>query len=135
MEDRGMKLNHDCVRSVLLDIEEKHKMGIFLTMEDFIEDSHSSKFSKEDITYSIFKLDEAKFTNTTLTWNSGEIVYFSTGSLTWEGHKFLDNIRDNGVWKDTKGVLSKFSSTSISIVSDVASSVILKLVEKQLGLS
>ena len=47
-----MKLNHDCVRSVLLDIEEKHKMGIFLTMEDFIEDSHSSKFSKEDIPFS-----------------------------------------------------------------------------------
>ncbi len=25
-----------------------------------------------------------------------------SGNLTYEGHKFLDNVRDDGVWKETK---------------------------------
>lgn len=57
------------------------------------------------------------------------------GNLTYDGHKFLDNIRDDKVWKDTKTILSKFSSVSLSFVSSVASNVISQLIQKQFGLN
>lgn len=34
--------------------------------------------------------------------------------LTWKGHEFLDNIRDNTVWNAVKEKASKFGGLSIS---------------------
>lgn len=130
-----MKLNHECIRAVLLDIEEKHLNIGHLNLSNLLTDSKSSVFTEEDIVYSLLKLEEAGYIDAKFQYASNKLFYISIGNITWEGHKFLDNIRDDGVWKDTKGILSKFSSTSISFASDIASSVITKLIEKQLGLN
>lgn len=130
-----MKLNHDCIRAILLDVEETSSFNQFMRLSELLNLKRTSAFSDEDVKYSIVKLKEADYVNVELTYGSNGLYDIDMGSLTWEGHKFLDNIRDDGIWKDTKGILSKFSSTSISIASDIASSVITKLVEKQLGLN
>lgn len=130
-----MKLNHDCIRAILLDVEETSSFNQFMRLPELLNLKRTSAFSDEDVKYSIVKLKEADYINVELTYGSNVLYDIDMGNLTWEGHKFLDNIRDDGIWKDTKGILSKFSSTSISIASDIASSVITKLVEKQLGLN
>ncbi|WP_423738704.1 DUF2513 domain-containing protein [Clostridium niameyense] len=46
--------------------------------------------------------------------------------ITWDGHEFLDNIRDNDIWNKTKNTISKINGVSIPIISDIAKSILLK---------
>lgn len=127
-----MQLNHDCVRAIMLHVEKNLHYGYYINFNDVELDG----YSHEDILYAADKLLEAEY------FNGKKQNYISTSeptihitSLTWNGHQFLDNIRDDGVWKDTKRILAKFSSTSLSFVGNIASQVITSLVQKQLGLS
>ncbi|EJA0843158.1 DUF2513 domain-containing protein, partial [Listeria monocytogenes] len=53
--------------------------------------------------------------------------------ITWSGHQFLDNIRDDEVWKKTKKTVSKFSSVSVSLLSTISSNVLSQLIKNSLG--
>lgn len=125
-----MKLNHDCVRSLLLFIEEKAEIN----GEIELTTTQIENFTINEILYTAKKLKEAGYINATVTndllGNLDIIIY----DITWEGHKFLDTIRDNQVWTKTKSILSKVSSSSISFVSTVASQVLSSLINQQLGL-
>lgn len=122
-----MRLNHDCIRYVLLTCE-RH-----LTLNNTVEfpDLQTDKFSNDDIVYSVIKLKEAQYLKAEiyLDHNSIDIV-----SITWEGHKFLDTIRDDKVWSQTKTILGKVSSASITFASNVASQVLTNIISKQMGL-
>jgi len=50
---------------------------------------------------------------------------FGVSSLTWEGHEFLDKIRDETIWSKTKDAISKKGLPMvIDVVKDVASAII-----------
>lgn len=40
--------------------------------------------------------------------------------ITWQGHEFLDSVRDDGVWSQTREKLQPFGSASLEIVKSVA---------------
>jgi len=40
--------------------------------------------------------------------------------LTWEGHEFVDNIRDPGVWKNVKERIKGLPSVAVTIVAQLA---------------
>jgi hypothetical protein len=125
-----LKLNHNCVRDLLLIAEEKLEYGSFLDVNDVsIKD-----YLPEEVLYSADKLYEAGFINAhkATYLGSGGIPSIRITSLTWDGHKFLDNIRDDGVWKNTKNIVSKFSSVSLGVVNNVASQVLTNLINQQL---
>ena len=129
-----MKLDHDLVRCVLLATEASENItGI---NEDellgYLE-KHGSYNDRNSIAYTVSKLKEANFITGNVRWANNSPAWIVAGNLTYEGHKFLDNIRDDKVWKDTKTILSRFSSVSLSFVSSVASNVISQLIQKQLG--
>lgn len=127
-----MNLNHDCVRAIMLHAEKNLYYGYYININDVEIDG----YSHEEIVYAVDKLLEAGYFagNKQMYLNTPEPSIRVT-SLTWEGHQFLDNIRDDGVWKDTKKVLAKFSSTSLSFAGNIASQIITSLIQKQLGLS
>ncbi|WP_269477791.1 DUF2513 domain-containing protein [Hominibacterium faecale] len=126
-----MKLNHDCVRDLLLFIEENVTYGTY-ALANSIE---LPGYTQDEIVYAAEKLAQADYLDAEVSrfLDRGTPDVHIT-SITWEGHKFLDNIRDDGVWKQTKGVLSKLSSASLSIASNVAAQVISNLVKTQMGL-
>ena len=124
-----MKLNHDCIRAVLLYLEETLDCEHHLDLTDFSVDD----FSIEDTRYSIMKLEEAGFISAIVARDIDGEISVDVFDITWEGHKFLDTIRDNQVWNSTKKILSKFSSSSISFVSNVASQVLTNLINQQMG--
>lgn len=129
-----MKLNHDCVRSVMLFIENKYKFGTFLLLDDFLNAKELSKYNPEEIKYTLAKLSETNYLHDKINWNNNEIAEYYTGALTWDGHKFLDTIRDNEVWSKTKQITSRFASVSISMIESIASQVISNLIAKQMKL-
>lgn len=93
------------------------------------------KYTQEELIYTADKLIEAEFiSGSRKNYISNSLPDIRITSLTWSGHQFLDNIRDDGVWKDTKKIISKFSSVSLGLVGSIASQVITSLVQNQLGL-
>lgn len=123
-----MKLNEECVRAVLLDVENEYQFGSFLHLKDF-EENQAFKFSKEEIEYTIIRLEEAGFIIATIDWVNARPFNVYVGSLTWQGHEFLDNVRDTKVWRETRKVASKVGSVSLSMLATIASSVITKSLE------
>lgn len=126
-----MKLNHECVRDLLLFIEDALEYGTYANAERIV----LKDYSKNVIVYTADKLLEAGYIGGSRHEYSGHDNLPSIGisSITWEGHKFLDSIRDDSVWKNTKNILSGFSSVSLGIVSNVASQVISHIIKQQTG--
>ncbi len=125
-----MKLNHDCIRKTLLYFEENLDCYDGLELHDFV----LTGFTEEDTLYSIKKLIEAGFLSADVVLEVTGGYFLSVGGITWEGHKFLDTIRDNQVWKETKNILSKVSSCSISFASTIASQVLTNLITQYIGI-
>lgn len=110
-----MKLIHDCVRDVLLYIEEN------LTYNGSINaKSIKTNYSVEDVLYTCDKLFEAKFIQMHKDITGGVII----GEITYNGHQLLDSIRDDGIWKETKSKVSKIASVSLPIIQQVAAAII-----------
>jgi len=124
-----MKLDRDCVRDFLLYVESLGHEQV-VTSDDLENISALSKYDVETITYTVEKLDEAGYLNVKFMRVLGGGSPFFVNSITWDGHHFLDNVRDDGIWKETKKITSKVASVSVGILSDVAASVL----KKTLGL-
>jgi len=126
-----MQLNHECVRDLLLYIEDHANYHTKLSVDSI----RLEKYSFEEIVYTVEKLSEADFINVTyIARAGGQLPGFIIQSITYDGHEFLDNIRDNSVWKDTKKQLSNFSSTSLQILSSVAVQILSAKIKFQLGI-
>lgn len=124
-----MRLNNECVRDLLLAIEENLGISDKVSIDDF----ELPNYSDDELTYTALKLIEAGFINGDSSKMIDGSIFVYVSSLTWDGHKFLDNIRDNEVWSKTKSIVSKFSSVSLGIISNVAAQVITALIKQQLG--
>lgn len=120
-----MHLNHDCVREILIEIE-KLEYNHYLTLNDFVNNISFSSYSPKEILYSVEKLDEAGFINVRILKDLSGYSNFFIFSLTWEGHEFLDNIRNKDVWQDVKSSIEKVGSVSLDIVAELAKSFLLK---------
>lgn len=57
----------------------------------------------------------------------GELIAYG---LTWDGHEFLANIKNDGIWEKTKEQFTSLPDVGLKIVAAVAE----KLVMKQVGL-
>lgn len=130
-----MKLNIDCVRDVMLTLEEA-EYGEPTTISTLCK-KLEEKYTNEEITYTCLKLDEGGLIDAMLVpmAKSSMNGVKSINDITFEGHQFLNNIRDNKVWGKTKTILSKVSSVSISFVSSIASQVLANFISQYMGLS
>ena len=126
-----MKLNHSCVRELLLYIEKNAEYSSLISVEAI----ELSGYSLEEIAYTTKKLKEAGYINADFRIYEIENLCAFIEDITWEGHKFLDTIRDNAVWSKTKKIISKFSSVPLSLVSNVASQVLTNLINQELGIT
>ncbi|MGG0756699.1 DUF2513 domain-containing protein [Brevibacillus laterosporus] len=124
-----MELKHDCVRNILLTLE-TFEYDEILSLRNYTQKPLIADYDDVDIVYTCEKLMEAGLINGHIKRLSGNNIAFRINDITWEGHQFLDNIRDDSIWRETKQVSSKVASASLGILSDVASS----LLKKTLGL-
>lgn len=122
-----MKLNYDCVRDVLLYLENNLSLNNSITFPSDIKESLLLKYSKDDVIYTVKILLNKKLILGDDNFNYSTGMYTANiESLSFDGHSFLDNIRDNQVWSKSKKILSAFKSVSIEIISQVATNVIYK---------
>ena len=55
---------------------------------------------------------------------------FCVGALTWEGHEYLDKIRQDTVWNKTKDVITqKGLPMAVDVIKEVATAIISSMTE------
>lgn len=130
-----MKLNYDCLRKLLLVLEKELVMTEDLEYPDlrFCQvTSLMPDYSKADIAYTTIMAEEAGLINAHIVSADDAFCDCFYFSLTYDGHQFLDNIRDNGVWDKTKTVLGKIGGASLNVISSVAIKIVTSLLESKL---
>lgn len=95
-----MKRDMDLCRRILLKIEEEFvDVSLYLEIEGY---------SAEEIAYHCRIMHEAGLLASFETQYANNHLYdFAVGPLTWEGHEFLDRIRDDSIWGKTKNTIIK----------------------------
>jgi len=112
----------DLIRDVLLAIEKDRKLdgtGNYSWTLLGISDK-----SADDVMYSVRVLIQARYV-------TGSLTLPTISSLTWDGHEFLDNIKDPGIWAKTKKKAGELQGAGISVISQIA----LAEVKKHFGLA
>lgn len=121
-----MKRDMELCRKILFKIEGNTKAGI-------IFDLNIEGYEKAEIMYNCQLLHEAGLIKGYKRYWRGETSPkggFSVGDLTWEGHDFLDNIREETVWNKIKDVVAQKGITlTIEIIKEIAPSVILQMIK------
>lgn len=110
-----MKRNFDLIRNILFAVENSSSIDASLTLN-----SLSKLHQDQDlILYHVFLLNDAGFIIGIIDETA---PYISIARLTNEGHDYLDTIRDDSIWSQTKNTLGKISgSASLEIVKTIAS--------------
>jgi hypothetical protein len=61
---------------------------------------------------------------------SDRVIYVLPFHLTWEGHEFLANVKNDGVWKKIRSVAaSKGGSLAFNVVNQLATRFALEMVK------
>ncbi|MCW5862798.1 MAG: DUF2513 domain-containing protein [Anaerolineae bacterium] len=112
-----MRLNHDLIRLILLEAEDEEPVDL-------------SPYSEEQIAYHKAQLIEAGYVKGFIHVGLGGMIGADVEDLTWAGHQFLANARNELFWKKAMRQLAKAGgSASIDIISallaKVASSMLL----------
>lgn len=120
-----MKRDWDMIRKILTQLEEHSSSEGCVRLSDFSENEAAS------IAYNMELLIEAKIVNGQM---SEEITLepqdFFAERLTWEGHEFLDSIRNDSIWEKTKREFSKNGlSMTFDLIKAVASGLASSLVK------
>jgi hypothetical protein len=110
--------NMELVRSVLLAIEADQKMdGNSWFQFDGPDDLDLTDCSYEELSYTLQLLDQAGFINA-----KSDMRMPLVSGLTWQGHEFLDTIRDPEIWRKTKERAGSVASVGISLIWEIAKS-------------
>lgn len=127
-----MKLNHDCIRDVMIYIEENciyeddDRGNQSIHSRVFYEITHdeklSSRYTEDEIRYVVAQLYFEDMIIATMTPETLNFRQFEVDCLSFKGHEFLDNIKDDTIWKKAKNFVGeRLTSTSFSIIANIAS--------------
>lgn len=114
-----MKLNYDLIRDLLLAIENISDGSINYHVEH-IQETYLQKYELCAIQYHVIQLTQGGIIQTSR--SSSEYII----DLTWYGHQYLANIRDNTIWAKTKERIKPFGTVALDVTLDIAKALLLK---------
>jgi hypothetical protein len=129
-----MRLNPDCVRDILLYVEEKSNCKHSVAFE--LAQNKASfppleQYTIEELRYHIMQCKMAGLLIIHLQDLGGNIY---VKDLTPTGHEFLANIRQDSIWNNVKNVSAKVGSSSLSTLTQIAANIVTEIVKSQFGL-
>lgn len=123
-----MKLNPDCMRDILLFLE-KQDVNDRVSYKELV--SSLPGYSDQELFYTALKLEEAGFINAS---TANVRVYpelLTITDITFNGHQFLDDIRDNSNWQKIKAIGEKAGSLSVKAIAQIAVNLISSFINNQ----
>lgn len=120
-----MTRDMELIRKLLFAIEEQF-------VDTVIYDLRVDGYDKKTIAYHCNLLYQAGLIKDyKAQYADNELYVFGVGSLTWEGHDYLDKIRSETVWIKTKTVINeKGLPLMIETIKDIASAIIAGMVQR-----
>ncbi len=114
-----MKRDMDLIRKILFEIEDKYISTALINLSidgfDMQTVAYHCKILHDGGLVSFYKGEYA----------SDELYIFQVGNLTWEGHEFLDTVREDSVWNKTiKTIQEKTLDLSLGTVKMIASAIV-----------
>lgn len=124
-----MKLNPDCVRDILLEVEKSstYSQGLHLDIDK--NPAMLEKYSWDEIAYHIKQCALAGLIQSELTFENDR--YSEIGDITPKGHEFLANIRQDNIWHKTKDFGKKLGVTSLKALTDIAAKIVTEIISAQ----
>ena len=127
-----MKLNPDCIRDILLAAEEQPYQQP-LPAKDLCE--KLPNYTEEEIEYTCLKLEEAGYLELQVFRFDNGVILHSIDDISFAGHQFLADIREEPIWKTTKAVAKKTGASSLSAITQIACGVISAIIQQELALN
>lgn len=130
-----MKLDHDCIRDLLLYLEDhtgiykdtiiecdnKFKLFEVSTAQICEEQIFEEKYQPDEIIYTLLKLREAGLIVAKINdMGGGSFFHFRVTDITWQGHEFLGNIRDDTTWNRVKTKSKELGISSVKGLATIA---------------
>jgi hypothetical protein len=127
-----MKRDMDLIRELLLKLEDLSKPPS-QTVLLFAGDPRltAEGFTHEQIDYHLSLLREVRFIECPGSQPAGGGVNFRR--LTWDGHDFLDSVRDPKIWEKTKKGADAAGGFTVDLLKDLAKGFIKKQIEEYTG--
>ena len=123
-----MRLNPDCIRDILLQVEESNTFTIIFSDEDPLHGlDYLKRYSLEKIKYHIKQCEYMNFISC-----KNFLGYVIIYDLFPEGHTFLADIRHDTVWNNTKSIAKSLGVSSLRALKDVSVSVISEIIKSKI---
>lgn len=116
----------ELIRKILFRIED--------TVDNVVEyDLEIEGYTKEQVAYHCSILYEGGYIHAYKgIYAEDELSSFGVGRLTWEGHEFLDKIREDNIWNKTKSAIADLGLPFVfDIVKSVSSGIITGVIQNQ----
>ncbi|MGO1304555.1 DUF2513 domain-containing protein [Sphingomonas parapaucimobilis] len=129
-----MKRDMDLIRDLLLQIENGKNVFHLIDFDTASElgVQISEKLDKDDVSKYEYHLDLLKNAKMIKLSISGDGYWF-VETITWEGHDFLESIRDPKIWKSTKDSIYNAGGFTLDILKAVAKGIIRQKLERHIG--
>lgn len=128
-----MKLNPDCIRDILLSVEDNTGYQIYLAYPDEIDKCpRLLNYTDEEIRYHML---QCKYSGLIFMQEEDLDGNIAIKDLTPDGHKFLANVRENKIWNGVKNISAKVGSASLDALTQIASNVVTELIKAQFGIT
>ncbi|MEL3956893.1 DUF2513 domain-containing protein [Caldifermentibacillus hisashii] len=121
-----MRLNPDCIRDILLVVEETTSYSNFMEFYPDNEIETLKPYSSEEILYHI-KQCELSGLLTKVTWFMGDGCLIQ--DLSPKGHEFLANIRSENIWNKTKEKAKSIGSFSLDTLTKIAINIVSAMIK------
>ena len=125
-----MKRDMDLCRQILLKIEECEETMIH-DHHQLEADLQKENYSQSQVGYHVKLLHQANLIEAIEASSHGSLDYFIPKSITWQGHEFLENARNEKLWEKAKSVARK---KGVGLTLDILQSLLTKLGKDALGL-
>lgn len=123
-----MRLNHDCIRDIMLYIEVQIDTTRDTVSLNQLVDNFPN-YTEDVLIYHINQLVNAGFIQKPM-YGGGKPLLIPT--FTWKGHQYLDNIRDKTAWEKLKE--SGLSSMSLDVAKELVKEIVIALAKDKLKL-
>lgn len=123
-----MERNLDLIRHLMLEIEEKETPGEYTlrylpeAIKGF-EKKYGSDYEQVRNKH-LYMLIEAKFIEGKYFKDNANNYTVIPIRITWEGHNYIDSIKNNDVWSEVKSKLKTIGGFTLPIVQQVAASIL-----------
>lgn len=127
-----MKRDMSLIRELLLRLEALPlPPGAVTTLDSSDEELAIEGYASDQVDYHLDQLAQAGFVHGR---GSRPMRGISFCGLTWEGHDFLDSVRDPEVWRRTKEGAAKAGGAGIELVWEIAKAYGKQVAKERLGL-